>query len=84
MHPRTLNRALQAQNTSFRDALNAARLEIAAQLLRDTRIPIREVAHLLGYSQVSAFTRFFTEEAGLPPSEWRERELAAGPAKQMA
>ena len=84
LHPRTLNRVLQARGTSFREARNEARFEIAAQLLRDTRLPIREVAQLLGYSEVSAFTRFFTEEVGLPPSEWRERELAVGPAKHVS
>lgn len=76
MHPRTLNRALQTRGLSFRDAVNIARFEMASQLLRDTGASIGSLAHMLGYSEVSAFTRFFTGMAGLPPSEWRQRELA--------
>jgi AraC-like DNA-binding protein len=48
---------------------------MARQLLRDTRLSVGGLAQILGYSEVSAFTRFFTSMAGLPPSEWKEREL---------
>jgi AraC-like DNA-binding protein len=77
MHPRTLNRALEKLGFSFRDAVNEARFEMASQLLRDTRVNIGSLAQILGYSEVSAFTRFFTNMAGQSPSEWKERELAA-------
>lgn len=76
MHPRTLSRALQMRGFSFRDAVNEARFEMASQLLRDTRLGVGSLAQILGYSEVSAFTRFFTAMAGLSPSEWKERELA--------
>ena len=33
------------------------------------------LAQILGYSEVSAFTRFSTSMAGLSPSEWKSREL---------
>jgi AraC-like DNA-binding protein len=76
MHPRTLNRALQARGLTFRDAVNEARFEMASQLLRDTRYSVGSLAGILGYSEVSAFTRFFTGMAGLSPSEWKKQELA--------
>ncbi len=76
MHPRTLNRALQARGLSFREALNEARFEMASQLLRDTRVDVSSLSQILGYSEVSAFTRFFNSMAGLPPSEWKQQELA--------
>jgi AraC-like DNA-binding protein len=76
MHPRSLNRALQTRGLSFRDAVNEARFEMASQLLRDTRVSIGSLAQILGYSEVSAFTRFFTSMAGLSPSEWKQAELA--------
>ena len=75
MHPRTLNRALQMRGLSLRDAVNEARLEMASQLLLNTRLSVGSLAQILGYSEVSAFTRFFTAMAGLPPTEWRQREL---------
>ena len=72
MHPRTLNRALQARGFSIREAVNEARFEMATQLLRDTRLRVGELAQILGYSEVSAFTRFFTGMAGLTPTEWKQ------------
>jgi AraC-like DNA-binding protein len=76
MHPRTLNRALQTRGLSFREAVNEARFEMASQLLRDTRVSVSSLAQILGYSEVSAFTRFFTSMAGLSPSEWKQMEFA--------
>jgi AraC-like DNA-binding protein len=80
MHPRTLNRALEKLGFSFRDAVNEARFEMASQLLRDTRVGVGSLAQILGYSEVSAFTRFFTGMAGRPPSEWKQSELAGNGA----
>jgi AraC-like DNA-binding protein len=37
MHPRALNRRLQAEGTTFRKLLNEARFEVAVQLLQGTR-----------------------------------------------
>lgn len=76
MHPRTLNRALQTRGLSFREAVNEARFEMASQLLRDTRLSVGSLPQMLGYSEVSAFTRFFASMAGLSPSKWKQQELA--------
>jgi AraC-like DNA-binding protein len=70
--PRALNRQLQAQGITFRELLKAARFEMASQLLMDTNLPIHSLAELLGYSEISAFTRFFTHLTGVPPTEWRK------------
>jgi AraC-like DNA-binding protein len=75
-HPRTLNRALRTHGLSFREAVNEARFEMASQLLRDTRVSVGSLAQILGYSEVSAFARFFSSMAGLSPSEWKQAELA--------
>jgi AraC-like DNA-binding protein len=80
MHPRTLNRALEKLRFSFRDAVNEERFEMASQLLRDTRVSVGSLAQILGYSEVSAFTRFFTGMAGQSPSEWKQAELARASA----
>lgn len=76
MTPATLNRELRRQGTSYRSLLNAARYEMAEQLLLDARMSIAEIAQTLGYSEVSAFTRFFAARAGTPPAEWRAAALA--------
>ncbi len=76
MHPRSLNRALHARGTQFRTILKTAQFEMASQLLIDTEFSIRDVANIMGYSEVSAFTRFFVSAAGVPPAEWRSETRA--------
>lgn len=71
MHPRTLQRLLVAEGTTFRDLLREARIELADYLLRLTRTPISDISALLGYSNVSAFSRAFEKERGYPPSQER-------------
>ena len=75
IHPRALNRRLQAEGTTFRKLLNEARFEVAAQLLQGTRIGVTEIAAALSYADASAFTHAFRRTAGKPPLEWRS-ELA--------
>ena len=40
------------------------------------RLGVGSLAQILGYSEVSAFTWFFTGMARQPPSAWRQAELA--------
>ena len=71
MHPRTLQRALIAEGTTFRTLLASARLDLAVHLLRLTSTPISDISALLGYAHVSGFSRAFEAAKGYPPS--RER-----------
>ena len=71
MHPRALNRRLQAEGTTFRKLLNEARFEVAVQLLQGTRIGVTEIAAALSYADASAFTHAFRRMAGTSPLEWR-------------
>ncbi|PZF76235.1 hypothetical protein DK847_13615 [Aestuariivirga litoralis] len=81
--PATLVRDLRRQGTSFRKLLNRTRFEMAGQFLLDTRMSIAEVAATLGYSEISAFNRFFAGIGGAPPAEWRAMAMqAAAPAPQ--
>jgi AraC-like DNA-binding protein len=75
--PRALNEALKTSGTSFRDVLKEARLEMASQLLTDTSMTIQEISGLLGYSEIAAFTRFFTRMSGVAPAGWRKAKNSA-------
>ena len=77
MHPRTLNRCLQAEGTSFRKLLNEVRFEVAGQLLLGTRMGVTEIADSLGYADTSAFTHAFSRMAGAPPHTWRVSAAAS-------
>jgi AraC-like DNA-binding protein len=68
---RTLHRRLATLGTSFHDLLDEVRGETACRLLEDTTLPITQVALLLGYSEVSAFTRSFKRWQACGPGAWR-------------
>jgi AraC-like DNA-binding protein len=77
MHERTLGRRLHASGTTFQRLLDETRLDIARQLLRDTRVQVARVAAALGYRDPTVFTRAFARWTGLTPSRFRA-ELAGG------
>ena len=54
MHRRTLNRRLNALGITFKQLLDETRFEIAQQLLRDTRMPMVDIAVTLNYADTSA------------------------------
>jgi AraC-like DNA-binding protein len=72
--PRTLNRRLQVDGTSFRAVLDLARHDVACQLLGGTRMPVTDVGVTLGYASPPGFVRAFRRTAGHAPSEWRRMQ----------
>lgn len=74
MSVRTLNRALAAEQTSYRKLLDQLRRELAGRLLRDGRVAIPEVAFLTGFSELSAFYRAFKRWTGQTPAEFRSQQ----------
>ncbi len=58
------------------------RLQLAAQLLRDTDDGIAAIAARVGYDSEAAFSRAFKRQAGESPAAWRTgaRAARAGPA----
>jgi AraC-like DNA-binding protein len=57
--PRTLQRRLREENTTFSGVLEQLRRDMAPELLRDGRMAVAEVAFLLGYEDASSFHRAF-------------------------
>jgi transcriptional regulator GlxA family with amidase domain len=47
------------------------RMSVAARLLRQQRIPLREVARQVGYDSEFAFARAFKRAIGQPPGRYR-------------
>jgi AraC-like DNA-binding protein len=71
MGARTLQDALSAEGTTFRDLLDDARRDLAVRHLRDRDTPVAEVALLLGFSEPSAFYRAFKRWTGQTPQAYR-------------
>jgi AraC-like DNA-binding protein len=71
MGARTLQRSLNSEGTSHREIVEEVRREFALHYLAGTRMPIKEIAALLGYSEPRAFHRAFERWTGLPPASYR-------------
>ena len=71
MSPRTLQRRLQSEDTSFATVLSELRRNLALRYLRDDRIAIGEVGFLLGFLDVAAFQRAFKRWTGSTPAQYR-------------
>lgn len=70
---RTLKRRLADAGTTFLELREQIRYETACQLLRDSQMSVSGLAHGLGYSETSSFTRAFARWAGVGPAKWRRR-----------
>ena len=77
LHPRTLQRRLRAEGTSYRELLNEVRLELACLQLTEDHSSIARIAERLGYGATAAFTKAFHRWAGVPPSAYRKANRAA-------
>ncbi len=74
---RSLHRNLQNEGTSFRELLEQLRHERATALLANPSCSVAEAGFLLGFSELSSFSRAFKRWTGLSPIEFRAKTLAA-------
>jgi AraC-like DNA-binding protein len=77
LHPRTLNRRLRQQGSSYWQLSEDCRQASARQLLRDTELAIADIAAVLSYSDVTVFTRAFRRWSGATPGAWRSAQRRA-------
>jgi len=70
---RTLYRRLDAEGLTFSGLLDQVRLDLVQRHLRDSDMPIAEVAELLGFSNTSSFGHWFQAEFGCSASRWRRQ-----------
>ena len=61
----------ELEGESFRDCLTRVRMERAADMLRTGRLPVRRVAHAVGYQQPAQFAKAFRRHHGTSPTEYR-------------
>lgn len=73
MTTRSLQRRLAELGTNYRELVNQTRHELALQYLGQRQHSISDIAYLLGFAEVSAFTRAFRRWTGESPSAWRDR-----------
>ena len=71
---RTLQRRLrEKEETSFLHLLKETRRELAGQYVSDKDMDLSEVAFLLGFSELSTFSRSFKRWTGKSPFQYRQK-----------
>ena len=68
---RTLRGVSADENVTFLEVLNELRLGLARQYLSEDDLKIAEVAWLLGYQEISAFSHAVKRWTGETPTRWR-------------
>lgn len=71
MSVRTFQRKLSEAGTSYQKLSGEVRKEFAIRYLENRDARIKEISWMLGYNEVSAFTRSFKRWTGKTPAEWR-------------
>jgi AraC-like DNA-binding protein len=69
--PRSVQRRLASQRRSFAEVVGEARLGLARRYLADPSLSLTDAAFLLGYSQLSAFSRAFRRWTGQSALDFR-------------
>ncbi|HKD31813.1 MAG TPA: helix-turn-helix transcriptional regulator, partial [Xanthobacteraceae bacterium] len=64
-------RRLTSESLTFSEVLHDLRRDLAAQYLADHGLSISQIAWLLGYQEVSAFTNAFKRWTGKTPRDAR-------------
>lgn len=68
--PRTLQRRLQEEGTSFQQIFESVKLELATGMLRKPNLTVNEIAYKLGYAEPSVFRRAFKKWTGMSPTAY--------------
>jgi AraC-like DNA-binding protein len=73
MSERTMQRRLEQAGLSFNGLVRQLRQELAEAWLQTGKFDIKHISYLLGYSDVSAFSRAYKRWTGLSPSHGRSK-----------
>ena len=76
LSPRQFSRAFRQTTGTTPDRwMRHQRVERAKTMMRDTRMPVSDIAKLCGFSSSAHFARVFTSFVGVGPESWRRQIL---------
>jgi AraC-like DNA-binding protein len=81
---RTVARRLADEGTSFSDLVNDLRRDLYERYLTDGARSLTEVSALLGFSALSAFSRWHRQRFGIPARQVKSKRAALAGSKQSA
>jgi len=70
-----MHQDLQAAGLTYKDMVEDVRRDLALSYLKQRHLPFSEIAMLLGYCELSAFSRAFRRWTGASPRTYRARTL---------
>ena len=79
MSRRTLLRKLGSEKISYQQLLDEARNELACWYLRQSALPLGQVAEKIGFGDQTNFSRSFKRWKGLTPKDYRRQYAPASP-----
>jgi len=68
---RTMHRRLAVHGQTFSGIIDAVRAEMVVRYMDDPNRPLAVIAEMLGFSALSAFSRWFRSQYGCSASQWR-------------
>jgi AraC-like DNA-binding protein len=77
MSPRQLQRALAREGETFSGIVHGVRARLAERYLSTDGTSSTELSQRLGFAAPSAFSRWFRQQFGTTPSDWR-RTVVSG------
>jgi len=79
--PRTLQRQLANNGTTFQQLRDEVRADLALKYLRQSTLRLAEISEILGFAEPSVFSRSFRRWHGCTPRDARRRIASAGPGE---
>jgi AraC-like DNA-binding protein len=77
--PRQVQRALAEEGETFSNVVHEVRATLAERYLSRDATSLTEVSQRLGFAAPSAFSRWFRQQFGTTPSEWRRSAAGDSP-----
>jgi AraC-like DNA-binding protein len=77
MESSALRRRLARENTSYRQILESAYRDRAQHLMGTPELKLSQIATMLGFAELSVFTRAFRRWTGMTPTQWRRTAMTA-------
>jgi AraC-like DNA-binding protein len=72
LNVRTLQRRLAVEGAEFSSLVDGVRRDLALRYMENPNYSVTRISELLGYGQLSSFTRWFSAAFGVPPASWRD------------
>src|SRR5262249_13029409 len=79
MSPRSLQRHLDEESTSYKEVLNAARAALARGYVAERRFSTTEIAFMLGFADTASFSRAFKRWTGMSARQYGTRAASGAP-----